>query len=174
MHESRVVNAVVAAVAAVTLASCGGSKAGKTASTAAPAPASTPATIALTSPAFAPNATIPTRYTCTGAGDSPPLAWSGVPAHAAFLTLLVTDPDAPSGPFVHWTVSGIPARVRKLAPNAVPAGARQSANSAGKPGWTPPCPPPGSGRHHYVFTLTARTAGGAPIAVGRLVGRFGR
>jgi Raf kinase inhibitor-like YbhB/YbcL family protein len=164
----------MAAVAAVTLASCGGSKAGKSPSPATPAPASTPATITLKSPAFAPNGTIPTLYTCAGAGSQPPLVWSGVPRRAASLTLLVTDPDAPSGPFVHWAVSGIPATARSLLPNALPAGARESSNSTRSHGWTPPCPPRGGGRHHYVFTLTARTASGVPIAVGRLVGRFGR
>ena len=97
---------------------------------------------------------------------------------------MVTDPDAPGGRFVHWTVFGIPPGARSVPPDA-PSGA----NSTGKTGWTPPCPPAGA-PHRYVFDLyaLARRSGlsaGASadrviaavrgaVARGEAVGRFGR
>jgi len=130
-------------------------------------------------------ATIPVRYTCSGAGARPPVTWRGVPRRARELVLVVTDPDAPGGRFVHWTAYGI-------APDAhaLPSRVREGRNSAGKNGWTPPCPPKGDRPHRYVFALyaLARRSGLAPgaepdrvigalrgaLARGALVGRFGR
>src|SRR4051794_17645913 len=60
--------------------------------------------IALRSPAFANGETIPTRYTCSSRGKSPPLAWSGVPSGAKELALVVFDPDAGGGGFTHWVI----------------------------------------------------------------------
>jgi Raf kinase inhibitor-like YbhB/YbcL family protein len=107
----------------------------------------------LTSTAFAPNAAIPRRYGCDGDGASPPLAWSGVPSGTAELELLVDDPDA-SG-FVHWVAVGIDPTTTGLAERATGSDAVpvEGRNSAGRNGWTPPCPP--SGTHHYRFTLYA-------------------
>jgi hypothetical protein len=108
----------------------------------------------LTSPDFTADAPIPTRFTCKGAGDRPALSWSAVPAPATSLAVVVTDPDAPAHPFVHWVVYGLPAAASgTLAAGALPSGAREADNSAGKPGWKAPCPP--SGTHHYHFTLFA-------------------
>jgi Raf kinase inhibitor-like YbhB/YbcL family protein len=154
-------------------------------------PPAAPARIALGSPAFGRGGTIPSRYTCAGAGKSPPLRWRGVPAGAREQALLVDDPDAPGGTFVHWTLYRVPASVRSLDAGAVPPGARQGANSAGGTGWTPPCPPRGDAPHRYVFTIYAlrraprlpagaapgrvRTAvAGAALARGELVGRASR
>jgi hypothetical protein len=108
----------------------------------------------LTSPDFPPDGSIPTRYTCKGAGDRPALRWSGVPAAAESIAIVVVDPDAPAHPFVHWVVYDLRAAASgALAGGALPAGAREAQNSAGKTGWKPPCPP--SGTHHYHFTLYA-------------------
>ncbi len=104
----------------------------------------------LTSPAFKNNGAIPRRYTCDGSGLIIPLQWSGVPKQAKELVLVMRDPDAPGAPFVHWAVAGISPASRGL-----PAQATQGRNSAGKSGYTPPCPPPGDRPHHYVITLTA-------------------
>ncbi|HTS14921.1 MAG TPA: YbhB/YbcL family Raf kinase inhibitor-like protein [Candidatus Sulfotelmatobacter sp.] len=124
--------------------------------TATPAPTPTVAPTAkpvlrLISSAFAAGAAIPARYTCSGAGTSPPLGWSGVPAGTAALALIVDDTDA--GGFVHWVVTDIPADLHGLA-----AGQRAGTagrNSFGGVGYGGPCPPVGSGAHHYVFTLYA-------------------
>jgi Raf kinase inhibitor-like YbhB/YbcL family protein len=140
-----------------------------------PAP-SVPSTVLVTSPAFAADAAIPARFTCAGSGRPPPLAWSGTGGSAA-QALVVDDPDAPRGTFVHWVVLDLPGSTTGLPEGgALPAGATQARNSAGGTGWTPPCPP--SGTHHYRFTvyvLRARAglADGAPTAdalaaIGRL------
>ena len=72
------------------------------------------------------------------------------PRGAAELALIVVDPDA--GGFVHWTTYALPPEhAARWAPRGLPAGAREGENSAGKAGWTPPCPP--SGNHHYEFRL---------------------
>src|SRR6266850_4703674 len=68
----------------------------------------------ISSPAFKHEAAIPARYTCDGANVSPPLAWSGAPAAAKSLVLLVTDPDAPDPKapkttWVHWVLYNLPA-----------------------------------------------------------------
>lgn len=112
----------------------------------------------LASPAFPPGGAIPAEYTCSGADISPPLTWSGVPAGAKSLVLVVEDPDAPSGTFRHWAVFDIPARAHELAAGYRanrPAGAlRQARNDFGGLGYGGPCPPPGPA-HHYQFRLLA-------------------
>ena len=112
----------------------------------------------LSSSAFANGAAIPTQYTCNGAAESPPLAWSGVPENAKSLALIVEDPDAPSGNFVHWVVYNIPATktgmTGKKPGRLFPGGGEEGMNGAGKMGYFGPCPPPGS-QHHYHFKLFA-------------------
>lgn len=114
-----------------------------------------PRTIAVTSPAFADGGPIRARHTCAGDGVAPRLAWSGVPADAVGLALVVSDPDAPRGTFLHWLVTGLPPRDGGVAEGAAPGG-REWPNSGGAPGWYPPCPP--SGVHRYVFAVHALDA----------------
>jgi Raf kinase inhibitor-like YbhB/YbcL family protein len=110
--------------------------------------------IAVTSPEFANGGAIPSKYTCDGAGKSPPLEWSGVPGGTKSLALVVDDPDAPRGTYVHWLAFDIPPATMILAEGAsVPSGAREGKNGKGGTGWTPPCPP--SGVHHYRFKVYA-------------------
>jgi hypothetical protein len=151
-----------------------------------------PGGIRVASPAFAAGATIPRRYTCDGTGISPPLRWSGISGAAAGLALVVSDPDAPGGRFVHWTLYDLPPDLRAL-PAGAPelAGARQGRNSFGDEGWGAPCPPNGDRAHRYQFDLywlrqpIKAPAGAEPDAVieaitraagghGRLVGRYAR
>jgi Raf kinase inhibitor-like YbhB/YbcL family protein len=150
-----------------------------------PAPSSVPATITVTSTAFADGQRIPERFSCRGAGDAPDLAWKGVPAGAASVALVVNDPDAGSGGFLHWILYGLPAGDGSLPGDQPPAGATEGDNGRGQPGWTPPCPP--SGTHHYIFTVYALngtpTGGSADdlvadigrraVARGQLTGLFG-
>ena len=141
----RRVALVAALVAAVAMpAGCGGDEAE------VPEPAG--ARVVVTSPAFREGGAIPDRYTCRGAGDWPELSWSGLPADATGVAVVVSDPDAPDGTFVHRIVTGLPPRDGTLGARP-PAGAREADNSRGDPGWTPPCPP--SGTHHYRFTVIA-------------------
>ena len=115
--------------------------------TIAAAPAGGPLTIS--SPAFADGAPIPVQYTCKGANTAPPLTWS-TPTGAA---LVVDDPDAPRGPYIHWIVVGIPPGPGSTADGQTPAGGSSLPNSAGQAGYSGPCPPAGTGVHHYRFTL---------------------
>jgi Raf kinase inhibitor-like YbhB/YbcL family protein len=140
---------LVAVAAAVLAAGCGGG--GDRA--AAPAPSGAAETITVTSSAFGDNQPIPRQFTCKGGGAAPELAWRGVPAGAESVALVVTDPDAPGGTFVHWVLYGLPPRDGQLTGARPPAGASVADNSGGQPGWTPPCPP--SGTHHYHFTVYA-------------------
>lgn len=109
--------------------------------------------LVVTSSAFDDGGTIPSRYTCAGAGLSPPIAWSGVPDDAVSLALTVTDPDAPRGTFLHWLVYDIPPRADGAPEGSAPAGAHEGENTARRIGWYPPCPP--SGTHRYVVTVYA-------------------
>lgn len=120
-------------------------------------PAGAEGSLRLTSPALGPGAAIPAAFTCQGQGTSLPLAWSGVPAGAQSLALVVEDPDAPKGTFTHWIVYDLPPSAGALAAGAastgLPRGAQQGRNDYGRPGYGPPCPP--RGQHHYVISLYA-------------------
>jgi Raf kinase inhibitor-like YbhB/YbcL family protein len=114
------------------------------------------ASIAVTSPDFADGAAIPAADTCTGAGSAPEVRWTGMPAAAKSAALVVTDPDAPSGTFVHWVLYGLPPADGSVVGGKTPTGAWTAPNTSGSNGWTPPCPP--SGTHHYQFTVYALSA----------------
>jgi Raf kinase inhibitor-like YbhB/YbcL family protein len=113
----------------------------------------------LQSVAFAADDPIPVTYTCSGDNKSPALSWSGLPAEAKTLALIVRDPDAPMGSYVHWVLYNLPANLTGL-PAAVPAtptipqGGEQGVNGSGRSGYQGPCPPPGPA-HHYHFRLYA-------------------
>jgi Raf kinase inhibitor-like YbhB/YbcL family protein len=121
-----------------------------------------PKTLTVTSAAFREGATIPTRYTCSDEDISPALAWSGAPANTIAFALIFDDPDAGATAFTHWLVANIPASEQSLVENTprdatLPNGAMQGQNSAGKPGYVGPCPPPGDA-HHYHFAVYALDA----------------
>jgi len=113
----------------------------------------------LTSPAFNPGAPIPTDFSCTAGDHSPALSWSGAPAGTKSFALIVEDPDAPMGTFVHWVVFNIPGAASGMPSDApktpeLPGGAGQGRNGMGAVGYKGPCPPPGK-THHYHFELFA-------------------
>ena len=123
------------------------------------------ASIALTSLAFADHAPLPARYTADGEGLSPSLQWTGVPAGAASLVLLVEDADSPTpSPLVHAIVVGLPPGDGALAEGAMPSadnegtGLHVGRNSYLQATWLPPDPPPGHGVHRYAFQLYALRA----------------
>lgn len=114
----------------------------------------------ISSSAFSQGGAIPTRYTCSGDQTIPPLAWSGVPDSTGSLALIVDDPDAPSGTFVHWVLYGIPAATTAIPEGGpAPSGSIEGTNSTKKTGYLGPCPPKGHGPHHYHFKLYALDAG---------------
>jgi phosphatidylethanolamine-binding protein (PEBP) family uncharacterized protein len=85
--------------------------------------------IRVTSSEFSEGGRLPDRYTCHGAGMSPPLRFSGVPRAAAALAVIVTDPDAPRGTYTHWVVFDLSPQVHELASASTPPRARQATNS---------------------------------------------
>ncbi len=105
------------------------------------------------SPAFENQQNIPVKYTCDGNNINPPLEISGVPDNAKSLVLIVDDPDAPNGTWIHWTIWNINPQTELIAENSVPAGAVQGKTSAGSNNFGGPCPP--SGTHRYFFKLFA-------------------
>lgn len=133
--------------------------------------AQTPAKIAVTSVTLKEGETIPRQYTPDGRNDSPPLAWTGVPASAKELAVICEDPDAGNPPpFVHWVIYKIPATAKGL-PEALPidamakmpadlTGAVQGTNGFRRAIYRGPAPPPGK-PHHYHFVVYALDA---PIA----------
>jgi Raf kinase inhibitor-like YbhB/YbcL family protein len=163
------------------MAGCGGEETVKS------KPPASPERIKLESPGFEDGGTIPKAFTCSGKGEPPPLRAIGVPRKARSLALLVEDPDAPGGTFVHWTAWNLTPRSGSVAGRPT-----EGRNSARDIGWTPPCPPEGDKPHRYVFSLYALSdplkelhPGASPDAVhtalrdkaiarGVLTGRFGR
>jgi Raf kinase inhibitor-like YbhB/YbcL family protein len=120
------------------------------------------ASITLGSLAFADHAPLPPRYTADGEGISPPLQWTGVPAGAASLVLIVEDADSPTPhPLVHAIAVGLPAEDGNLPEAAFPSagnegtGLHAGRNSYLQAAWLPPDPPPGHGVHRYAFQLFA-------------------
>lgn len=107
----------------------------------------------MSSDAFGDGDLLPERYAHDSDNVSPPLDWSGVPAHTAELALLREDADAPSGAFTHWIVTGIDPSTTGVAEGSVPAGAKEATNGFGEPGWGGPEPPAGNDAHRYVFTI---------------------
>lgn len=120
------------------------------------------AAITVTSLAFADHTPIPARYTADGEGVSPPLQWSGVPAGAASVVLIVEDADAPlPQPLVHAIVVDLPPVDGMLTEGTLRGAGRdeqqvhEGRNSLMMAGWLPPDPPPGHGVHRYAFQLFA-------------------
>lgn len=112
----------------------------------------------LKSDAFADGGTLPSQFTCDGADQSPPLAWSEPPSGTRSFALIVDDPDAPSGLFRHWGAFNIPAGARNLSAGAGSGASEaiaQAQNDFGKSGYGGACPPHGHGPHHYRFKLLA-------------------
>jgi Raf kinase inhibitor-like YbhB/YbcL family protein len=114
------------------------------------------AEFAIASSAFDNAHAIPPRHTCDGDDVSPPLRWTNVPEGARSLALVVDDPDAPSGVFTHWVAWDLDPAADGL-DEGEPAPS-EGRNDFGSTGYRGPCPPPGHGRHRYVFRLFALDA----------------
>ncbi len=121
-----------------------------------------PVSFQIVSPAFSAGGTIPKKFTCDGANNSPQLTWTDPPAKTQSFALIMDDPDAPVGTWVHWVIYDLPANARELAEGVskqeqLPSGATQGRNDFGKIGYGGPCPPPGKA-HRYFFKLYALDA----------------
>ncbi len=149
----------------------------------------------ITSAAFSAGETIPKKFTCDGPDVSPKLTWNEPPAKTQSFTLIMDDPDAPVGTWVHWVLFDLPADTKELSEGVAKQdqlsnGARQGRNDFGKIGYGGPCPPPGK-PHRYFFKLYAldskvnlkagatkadveRAMKGHILANAELIGRYGR
>ena len=107
----------------------------------------------LSSPAFEHHQPIPAKYTCDGENINPLLQFSDIPDSTKSLVLIMDDPDAPAGLWVHWTIWNIDPGTAEIAENSVPPGSIEGVTSFGKPGYGGPCPP--SGTHRYFFKFFA-------------------
>lgn len=110
-------------------------------------------TLTVSSPAFIHGEAIPAHYTCDGADTNPPLVFGKIPPAARMLALIMDDPDAPAGTWVHWIVWNIPAETREISENGLPPEARQGMNDWKRLSYGGPCPP--SGTHRYFFRIYA-------------------
>ncbi len=161
----------------------------------APVAFASPEALKIASSAFPPGGAIPKKHTCDGADVSPPLNWTNAPARTESFALIMDDPDAPMGTWVHWVVYDLPGNTHEL-PEDVPkreeisGGARQGRNDFPKIGYGGPCPPPGPA-HRYFFKLYAldtrlnlkpgankadveNAMKGHILSEGHLIGRYGR
>ena len=113
----------------------------------------------LVSSAFEEGGFIPKQYTCDGANISPPLRWLEIPSGVGSFVLVIDDPDAPGGSWVHWSLYNLPADIHELPEELRPSDPELREAAIGPNSWerreyAGPCPP-GVEPHHYVFTLYA-------------------
>jgi len=149
----------------------------------------------ITSTAFAEGKPIPNKHTCDDRDFSPALKWRGAPTNTQSFALIVDDPDAPAGTWVHWVLYDLPVSTTELAENIeksqyLPGGAKQGLNDFRRLGYGGPCPPPGK-PHRYFFKLYAldrvldlkpgatkadvlKAMGGHVLAEGQLMGTYQR
>ena len=145
--------------------------------------------------AFSNGGTIPKKFTCDGPDVSPQLGWKEAPAARQSFALIMYDPDAPAGTWVHWVLYNLPANTRELTEGMkkqeqAATGALQGSNDFRKIGYGGPCPPRGT-PHRYYFKLYAldtvlslkagatkldleRAMKGHTLRETELMGRYGR
>lgn len=127
--------------------------------------AMTTMTFTITSPSFGNGEYIPKKHACGGEDVSPALSWDGLPGAAKSVAVIMDDPDAPAGAWVHWIIFDLPASAKGVKENAprteaLPDGSKQGLvwgtddASCSRIGYFGPCPPPGK-PHHYVFRVYA-------------------
>ncbi len=110
---------------------------------------------------------IPRKFTCDGVDYSPAITWENLPAGTKSIALIVDDPDAPVGDFVHWVIYNVGPKQGSLPENVqktetLPDGIIQGRNDFGRFGYNGPCPPKGHGFHRYYFTLYALSVAEIP------------
>lgn len=114
----------------------------------------------ISSPDFRNGELIPKRFSCEGDDMSPELSWNDPPEGTKSYALIVEDPDAPAGTFIHWVVYDLPPEFHRLyrgmGNDGVPQdGIKQGSTDFGHTGYGGPCPPKGHGQHRYEFILRA-------------------
>jgi len=144
----------------ISLASCSSSTQGNipTQPQSQPSTQEAAVTLQISSPAFKNGEAIPSDFSCDGRDVSPALAWTEAPAGTQSFAIIMDDPDAPVGIWVHWVIFNIPASTRDLKEGTptdpqLSDGSIQGQASSGSSGYHGPCPP--SGTHRYFFKLYA-------------------
>ncbi len=107
------------------------------------------------SPVFRDGGQIPIQYTCKGQNVNPPINILFTPRGTKSLALVMHDPDAVSGDFLHWLLYDIPPKTDTISVNSVPIGAMQGANGKEEARYMGPCPPAGTGSLRYIFDFYA-------------------
>jgi Raf kinase inhibitor-like YbhB/YbcL family protein len=150
--------------------------------------------MSLSSTAFKDGQPIPADYTCDGKNISPQLKWSGAPEQTQSLALIVDDPDAQGGVWMHWILFNLspdaPDIAEDFAKAASASTAKQGTNDFKKPGYAGPCPPAGKTHRYFFRILALDTALNLPqgatrkdvdaamakhiLAVGQLMGTYQR
>jgi Raf kinase inhibitor-like YbhB/YbcL family protein len=146
-------------------------------------------TIQITSTAFSLGGKIPRIYTCDDQNVSPPLAWTGVPTNTVSLALIMDDPDAPSGTWVHWVLYNLPPATSSLE-QGKNGGGTDGKNDFNKIGYGGPCPPRGSNHQYFIkiYALDSKpnlktgatkaqlenAMRGHILAQGQMMGKYGR
>jgi Raf kinase inhibitor-like YbhB/YbcL family protein len=151
-HGTAIV--VVPLVAAVGLAGCMGGDEGMGSVT-----RQTPKTVEVTSPVIQEGHAFPRQYTCQGADTSPPLDVRRLPPETEAIALVLDDPDAPNGTWLHWMFWDLPAETTTIPEGADIAGlgGTEGNNDFGNRGYGGPCPPGGTHEYHVkVYALDRR------------------
>ncbi len=104
----------------------------------------------ISSPEFDHNGMIPKKFTCDDQDVNPVLEIDDIPEQTKSMVLIVDDPDAPMGTWVHWVVYDMPV-LNRIEEGQVPG--KQGMNDFGKKDYGGPCPP--SGTHRYFFKIYA-------------------
>ena len=106
---------------------------------------------------FVNGAKIHKEYTADGKNINPEIRISRIPENAYSLVLIVDDPDAPAGKWIHWILFNIPVTgdLVIITENSIPSGSKQGTNSWSKINYGGPSPPRGSGTHRYFFRVYA-------------------
>jgi Raf kinase inhibitor-like YbhB/YbcL family protein len=149
--------------------------------------------LVFTTSSFRAGGDIPARFTCEGADDSPALSWKDPPDGTRSFALVMDDPDAPGGDFVHWVIYDLPASTHSLPEGVVrdpeAEGGHQGINGFGRTGYSGPCPPPGRPHRYFIRLWALDTAPnlqkataedlesairGHILAHGEIMGRFRR
>lgn len=145
--------------------------------------------IQITSTAFTEGENIPRLYTCDDQNISPPLAWTGIPTSTTSLAIIMDDPDAPAGTWVHWVLYNLPPNTTSLEQGKIGLGL-DGKNDFNRFGYGGPCPPRGS-NHRYFIKIYAldveldlksgaskaqveSAMRGHILVQGQLMGRYGR
>ena len=145
--------------------------------------------VQITSTAFNEGGYIPPLYTCDDQNVSPPLAWTGIPTSSISLAIIMDDPDAPAGTWVHWVLYNLPPDTTSLEQGMTGLG-MDGKNDFNRLGYGGPCPPRGSNHRYFIkiYALDAKldlksgatknqlesSMRGHILAQGQLMGRYGR